>query len=671
MERSESPNRPRPSDLPPGYQPRVVVKFRESQPALVASLAQTGRPSEPPPSQQADTLRRRFPNATVERLFSSTTPARLQSLVREARRNDEGSRHRIPDLDTFYSVRLPAGQHAQEAISMAADIPGVERAYLQGAPTPPPVNPADDPRSANQGYLNRAPQGIDARYAWNLPGGDGKGAGFVDLEQGWTLNHEDLSAAGITLISGLNAAWFGHGTAVLGELVAQDNTRGCVGVAPLAKARVVSQHRSSSSYSTSDAIISAIVNMTAGEILLLEAQTTLSGSNYLPVEVDLDVWAAIKVATNHGFIVVEAAGNGSTDLDAYQHPTDGSIFQQGHADCRDSGAILVGSCTSPTPHDRRPSSNYGKRINCFGWGENIDTTGDGGTGNGTTTYTTSFNGTSGASPIVTGAAVALQGIVKARTGKVWSPARMRAVLSNPATNTQSHNPATDRIGVMPDLRAIVAAERLSPLAPSMGPGDFLMPRGDTRVAALVDAGHGGEVEEEEPAYAGPYGGAAAEKDINLGIARRVRAHLGGGAALTRDGDYPVPLGARARAARDTGAPVFVSIHANTGRADRPGPEVWVYGGVNGAAGEASRRLAHRISGELSRLEGAPVPVRAGDLALLRPGVQGPGTAAVLVEAGSLAHPAGAARLHDPRAQDAIGAAVARGVSGYLGEPGGW
>ena len=31
MYRSDSPNRPKPSDLPADYQPRVVVKFRETQ----------------------------------------------------------------------------------------------------------------------------------------------------------------------------------------------------------------------------------------------------------------------------------------------------------------------------------------------------------------------------------------------------------------------------------------------------------------------------------------------------------------------------------------------------------------------------------------------------------------------------------------------------------------
>ena len=84
---------------------------------------------------------------------------------------------------------------------------------------PPPVNPTDDPRSGNEGYLGAAPGGIDARYAWGFPGGDGAGANVVDMEQGWDLNHEDLAAANISLISGTNSAYFYHGTSVLGEML--------------------------------------------------------------------------------------------------------------------------------------------------------------------------------------------------------------------------------------------------------------------------------------------------------------------------------------------------------------------------------------------------------------------------------------------------------------------
>jgi len=54
------------------------------------------------------------------------------------------------------------------------------------------INPADDPRSGRQGYLDPAPGGIDARYAWRVPGGTGRGVTVVDLEQGFNLDHEDL-----------------------------------------------------------------------------------------------------------------------------------------------------------------------------------------------------------------------------------------------------------------------------------------------------------------------------------------------------------------------------------------------------------------------------------------------------------------------------------------------
>jgi hypothetical protein len=75
-------------------------------------------------------------------------------------------------------------------------------------------------------------------------------------------------------------------------------------------------------------------------------------------------------------------------------------------------------------------------------------------------YTSNFNGTSGASPIVAGAAVLLQSWTKHRTKSVYSPEDMRDVLTSPAQNTTSANPASDRIGVMPNLRGIIEfAER--------------------------------------------------------------------------------------------------------------------------------------------------------------------------------------------------------------------
>ena len=76
-------------------------------------------------------------------------------------------------------------------------------------------------------------------------------------------------------------------------------------------------------------------------------------------------------------------------------------------------------------------------------------------GTSTTAYTGSFGGTSSASPIIAGAALAVQGVVEAAAGLRLSPAQMRAALTDPATSTPSNDPPVDRIGVLPNLRAII------------------------------------------------------------------------------------------------------------------------------------------------------------------------------------------------------------------------
>ncbi len=498
MDRHPARIRPDPAEFLPGYQPRVVVKFRDEDGTLpkAAMAAAPGNPSLLVPLQM-QRLWESFPEIAVEWLFSSVPQNQVREMVRAARSvetdgaksTDGGQARMIPDLEKFYSVQVPSGVDPQEVIAAAEAIEGVEEVYLQSPPTPPPVNPGDDPRSGSQGHLDAAPEGIDARFAWTLGGGDGSGVGFVDLEQGWDLDHEDLIGAGITLISGVKyRPTDKHGTAVLGIVLGQDNQHGGLGIAPHVRARVVSQHRTSDfkNFKTGDAILSAAFEMRAGDVLLLEAQTRLGSSDFLPVEVDSDVRAAISIATSLGIIVVEAAGNGGTDLDTFPHPKYGFIFRRGHPDFRESGAIMVGAATSAHPHARYTRedlpSNYGSRIDCYGWGESIDTTG--GDRPGKNHYTSNFRGTSGASAIVAGAAVALQGIVKGRGSQPWTPEHMRDALSNPnpQVNTPSANPATDRIGVMPNLRGIVAAESLAP-APSPNGGSPSLD--DAPVAALA------------------------------------------------------------------------------------------------------------------------------------------------------------------------------------------
>jgi len=120
---------------------------------------------------------------------------------------------------------------------------------------------------------------------------------------------------------------------------------------------------------------------------------------------------------------------------------------------------MVGASESALPHNRWAYSNYGSRIDCYGWGENIVTCGygdlDDGGGDDDQTYTEVFGGTSGASPMITGAALILQGKYEATTGTRLSPLQMRSLLSNPATGTDQGPDTAGYISVMPDLRAII------------------------------------------------------------------------------------------------------------------------------------------------------------------------------------------------------------------------
>jgi len=442
---------------------QVVIKLREgvSPPEAERALAQLGRRGGKARALAAEVGTLAFAPYVSERDLGAPEGEGSETGVRgRGARAAEPSARREGwgELRRYLAAELPPGADPRAVTEALAELEEVESAYIAGGPTPPPVNATDDPRAVNQGYLDAAPGGIDARWAWGQT--DGLGVGVVDLERGWTLNHEDLTAAGITVISGVNKDYHGHGTAVLGEMVGVDNTRGVVGIAPRASARVVSQWRTNSSYNTAAAIASAAAAMSAGDVLLLEAQTThANATGYVPVEVEDAVYDAIRAATDDGIIVVEAGANGSVDLDAFTNGAGKRILNRAHADFRDSGAIMVGAASSAAPHTRLGFSNYGSRIDCFAWGQGIETTGDGWTGTSTTVYTSSFGGTSGASPIVTGAALLLQSWGRAR-GAPYSPSAMRSLLSSATLNTPSASPGTDRIGVMPNLRAIIESQRM-------------------------------------------------------------------------------------------------------------------------------------------------------------------------------------------------------------------
>jgi hypothetical protein len=398
----------------------------------------------------------------TRRVVRSLKPEEIQALEGRAAQSAFPPLH---SLTSYWRLDL---RHRPESLPAVVarlnQLHEVDHAYAEQAVSEPVVNAADDTYAAGQGYLDAAPTGIDARWAWTQPNGEGAGVGVVDLEQGWFLSHEDLASKAPTLIYGDNRDGIGtyrgnHGTAVLGEIGADDNTRGVVGVAPsIASLRVTSHYDAATNTNlhVADAIVAAIPAMNPGDLLLLEVQR---GADPLPTETDDADFDAIRLAVALGVIVVEAAGNGNNDLDAYTNGAGDTILARGSADFRDSGAVMVGAAESDDTHDRAWFSNYGSRVDCYAWGEDVVTCGygdlDDGGGVDDQTYTDTFGGTSSASPIIVGAASILQGMYEAASGTRLSPSQMRVLLSNPATGTAQGPTVAGNIGVMPDLHAII------------------------------------------------------------------------------------------------------------------------------------------------------------------------------------------------------------------------
>lgn len=217
----------------------------------------------------------------------------------------------------------------------------------------------------------------------------------------------------------------------------------------------------------------------------------------------------------------------------------------------------------------------------------------------------------------------------------------------------------------------------------------------------IDAGHGGE----DPGALGR--GGTREKDVTLAIARKLAAEInaeeGMRAVLIRDGDYFITLAGRTRKARQLGADMFVSIHADSvANREVSGSSVYVLS-LRGASDEAARWLAESenaadLKGGVSVVEGNDVlasvlldvtqkeaisdSVEAADhvLASLRNVgsthgaarvrhagfvvLKSPDIPSMLVETAFISNPEDERRLRDPAHQQRIAAAVRTGVRNY-------
>lgn len=398
----------------------------------------------------------------------------------------------VPKLSRYYVVDV-VPERMEELAGRLRASPNVEAAYIK-----PPAEPAlyrdaratprieDAPPtspdfSSRQVYLGAAPTGVDARYAWTVPGGRGTGVNVIDVEGAWNFAHEDLRLHKGGVLAGSptsDPGWVNHGTAVLGEIAADHNGFGVMGICPEAYVSAISIF----GLGSSSAIHTAAQRLTAGDIILVELhrpgprhsfEDRADQKGYVAVEWWPDDYDAIKFATSKGIIVVEAAGNGAENLDdtiynnaAVGFPSSwGNPFWRG---AHDSGAVLVGAGAPPPgthgrgygpDRSRLDFSNYGSAVDVQGWGREVTTTGYGdlqGGGDENAWYTDLFAGTSSASPIVVGVLGSAQGVLRAK-GHPLTPTTARSLLRTTGSPQQDgpNGSATQRIGNRPDLRQIL------------------------------------------------------------------------------------------------------------------------------------------------------------------------------------------------------------------------
>lgn len=223
-----------------------------------------------------------------------------------------------------------------------------------------------------------------------------------------------------------------------------------------------------------------------------------------------------------------------------------------------------------------------------------------------------------------------------------------------------------------------------------------------RLATIaIDPGHGGE----DPGAIGRAG--TCEKDVTLSIAQRLDALIEAEptmrAALTRDGDYFVPLRRRVAKARAVQADLFVSIHADAWiKPDARGSSVFALsdGGASSAAAAWMARRENdadsigginlgtqdpqvaRVLLDLSTTAQINESLKFGN-SLLRelehvnrlhkPRVEqaafavlkAPDIPSVLVETAFISNPEEEARLRDEAYQDKVARAILRGIKRHF------
>jgi serine protease len=376
----------------------------------------------------------------------------------------------LPDMNLQFYLTLPPGMEAGAVIDSLNQLDMVDLAQPVPRCAPPPLPPDFQPLQTN---CEAAPIGGGVFEAWSNYGIFGAGVRVADVEYSFNSNHMDLPAI-VNLTPDAIDPFDdnNHGTATLGEISALQNGWGTTGIGYDAAFDFAGANYASG-YNVGSGITTAASQLREGDILLIEQQiagpnTTQgvedTGSEYGMVPVDWyePYYNDVAMAVGLGIIVIETGDNGGQNLDDPIYST-GNGGNWPFLPQNRSGAILVGAGASfngsSTESSRLDYCNYGSCIDVQNWGENIVTTGYGDLYDAEGPnyyYTSTFSGTSGATPIVVGEAALLQSIYKNATGQVLTASQIKMFLHNTGSPQMGGGyPLFENIGPLPNVPVAV------------------------------------------------------------------------------------------------------------------------------------------------------------------------------------------------------------------------
>lgn len=339
--------------------------------------------------------------------FDGTRPP-LDRLFRSQPRRRGGESEADPVLRKYFRVvyrNASAADQTVRNLNLARE--EIEFAYVQKGGPPPGIlrkRTSSDPLRRQQSVLDEM----------HMPAGLGADVLLVDIEEGWELDHPELtSPPPITWLpyKGENWNYHKHGSSVLQLAAGRRNQRGIEGASPMASLGLISRRRDCCVDCVADAITSACDGgvVKAGDVLLVEAQSyALDPLRPHPIEIEPPVFRAIQYAIEFGVIVVEPVGNGCHDLDGIKLPCPWFSL----ASVGTSGALLVGAASelanTPWSISQSEGTSYGSLVDCCARGEGLVI----GDRNGDPDF--DFEGTSGSAALVAGVVVGLQSTLETR-----------------------------------------------------------------------------------------------------------------------------------------------------------------------------------------------------------------------------------------------------------------